>query len=75
MTCMTFLCDHQAESLTGGRSWGSGSYKFDLSSISYSKTAVGQSNEVTNTGLGLLVGFGSASSFQANAADVFSLIG
>ena len=84
MTKFNLLADSQSEILVGG-TW---CYKAPsckpptpkcytpvCSSTTLSNTVViGQSNNATNVGLGI-GGFGSASSFQGNSADVTNIIG
>ena len=77
MTKFNLLADSQSEVVAGG------GYKMKpvwkapkccyTTTIS-NKVVIGQSNSATNVGLGF-GGFGNASSFQGNSADVVNIIG
>jgi len=76
MTKLNLLADSQSEVLAGG-TW---SYKAPkgcspayYSTTVNNKVLIGQSNNATNVGIGL-GGFGSATSFQGNSADVTNII-
>jgi hypothetical protein len=76
MTKFNLLADSQSEMLVGG-TWGYKAPKCCAPAI-YSKTVnnkviIGQSNNATNVGIGI-GGWGSASSFQGNSADVTNII-
>jgi hypothetical protein len=82
MTKFNLLADSQSEILVGG-TWGYKAPKCPTpkcyAPAHYSTTlsntvVIGQSNNATNVGLGI-GGFGSASSFQGNSADVINIIG
>jgi hypothetical protein len=71
MKSIAHLNDHQCEVLKGGI--------FDVTNISMtsltsSLVGVGQSNNATNVGLGLLVGLGNAQSIQGNGALITSFV-
>jgi hypothetical protein len=76
MTKLNLLADSQSEVLAGG-TW---CYKAPkscapacCSTTVNNKVVIGQSNNATNVGIGL-GGFGSATSFQGNSADVTNII-
>jgi len=73
MTHIAFVADECAEVICGGRR-GSG---INVSQFKYSTvtTNFGQSNQVSNLGVGLLAGYGNAQSIQANEAGIFTLVG
>lgn len=71
MKSIAHLDDHQCEVLKGGI--------FDITSITMtrfasSRVGLGQNNNATNVGLGLLVGLGNAQSIQANGAVITSFV-
>jgi hypothetical protein len=71
MKSFSHLDDHQCEVLKGG--------VFDVTNITMTSFAsslvgVGQSNNATNVGLGLLVGLGNAQSIQGNGAVITSFV-
>ena len=83
MTKLNLLADSQSEVLAGG-TW---CYKAlrckpptpvccapTYSTTLNNKVVIGQSNNAANLGIGI-GGFGSASSFQGNSADVTNIIG
>jgi hypothetical protein len=79
MTKFNLLADSQSEMLAGGggswcykapKCWAPASYSTTLNN----KVIIGQSNNATNVGIGI-GGFGTASSFQGNSADVTNIIG
>jgi hypothetical protein len=71
MSSLCPLADHEAETINGGFF-----DTFNLNSFSFkaASTNLGQSNNTTNVGLGLLLGAGSANSFQSNLATIGTVI-
>jgi hypothetical protein len=77
MTKLNLLADSQSEVVAGGGYskkpvWKTPKY-YDITTIT-NKVYLSQSNSATNVGLGF-GGFGNASSFQGNNADVTNIIG
>ncbi|MFN4868094.1 MAG: hypothetical protein ACK5GZ_17500 [Cyanobium sp.] len=72
MSALSLLADHEAETINGGffNSFNLNSYSWKAAS-----TSLGQSNNATNVGVGLLLGIGSASSSQTNIASIGTVIG
>ncbi|MEX0588792.1 MAG: hypothetical protein WD136_06005 [Cyanobium sp.] len=72
MPSLTLLNDHDSEVINGGW-WGS----YNISSFSYKSvtTNLTQSNTANNLGVGLLYGFGNATSEQVNLSGISSFIG
>jgi len=82
MTKFNLLADSQSEMLVGGK-WGYKPSKpsapkcyapANYSTVLTNTVLIGQSNNATNVGLGF-GGFGGASSFQGNSADVTNILG
>jgi hypothetical protein len=72
MSSLCLLADHEAETINGGFF---NTFNFNSFSWKAASTNLGQSNNATNVGLGLLLGIGTANSFQANTANVGTIIG
>ncbi len=70
MNTFVTLSDDQAQTLAGGFGFVSFSEVIKLSD-----TNVGQLNTANNYGIGAVVGAGTAMSWQANGANVFTAIG
>ncbi len=70
MNTFISLPDQQAEVLCGGF-WSF--TKIDVTKSA--STSVNQTNNASNTGVGALVGMGTALSWQANGAEVMTVIG
>jgi hypothetical protein len=81
MKSLSFIADHDAQSINGGlgkRSmsrFNTPSYTFNSISYKGITTNLGQQNVATNLGVGLLYGIGVASSEQVNLASITSAIG
>jgi hypothetical protein len=81
MKSLSFIADHDAQSINGGwgkmKSSGYSTPSYTFNSISYKgiTTNLGQQNVATNLGVGLLYGIGVASSEQVNLASITSAIG
>jgi hypothetical protein len=71
MTHLLIFADDRAELISGG--WGS--TRISLSKYVKTETNLGQSNQVSNLGLGLLAGSGNAQSIQGNSAGIFTFVG
>ncbi|NDG73933.1 MAG: hypothetical protein EBX49_01010 [Synechococcaceae bacterium WB8_1B_136] len=71
MTRFTILADDRAELISGG--WGS--TRISLFKATKAETNLGQGNQVSNLGLGLLAGYGNAQSLQGNSAGILTLVG
>ena len=71
MSNLNILADDHAELISGG--WGSA----QISRFSFTKvsTTLGQTNTVTNVGIGLLGGGGNAQSYQGNSAGILTFVG
>jgi hypothetical protein len=70
VTHHTILTDSHAELISGG----TGSTWISLVSFKKVSTGIGQTNNVTNVGIGFF-GHGIAGSVQGNAADVANFVG
>ena len=70
MTHHTILADNHAELISGG--WRS--TRTSLFNFKKVPTSIGQTNDVTNVGIGLLGGLGNADSFQVSSADVANFV-
>jgi hypothetical protein len=71
MSRLTILADDHAELISGG--WSS--TRINRSSFTKVSTRLGQTNNVTNLGIGLLGGGGNAQSIQGNSAEILTFAG
>ena len=71
MKSISHLDNHQCEVLKGGIFGGT---NITMTRVASSLVGVGQSNNATNVGLGLLVGLGNAQSIQGIGAVITSFV-